>query len=348
MHRMRTAQLLLVTMGAMLSESLPAGHAETTHVTVCLVRSDQSHKTVETAQRGNLTAYSRYPRTAHDLGVRSQRGRQALFRRAGYQRPIEASRRDARPRFAGRRTPHRTRRAQVPHQPRRRGRTLPRDPSTGQAHQFAPSSCALHRRGGRGREVPVWARLRWRGRDIWSSPPAVYATPLTLYLPATGPSGYETNLSDGLLQVTAEGVRRISATGGPLTKGDASPSGFTVQVPIWRLTSVLLLDQPAKALAHSFAGREEATQASAFEARMGNWDPRTRIASHATLPASRAGWHFHTGVHEWLLAGEEQAQLPPSRLPHRSSGLSRAGWQEQGAPCCTSPCPRMSSRPAAR
>jgi glyoxylase-like metal-dependent hydrolase (beta-lactamase superfamily II) len=97
----------------------------------------------------------------------------------------------------------------------------------------------------------------------------------------------------------------------------------------WRLTSVLLLDQPAKGLAYGLDGRDEAVQASTFQTRIGNWDPRTRITTHAALHRSRAGWRFRTGVHDWLLSGAEQERfrhhifLVDRPLYHQPGGKDR-------------------------
>jgi len=65
----------------------------------------------------------------------------------------------------------------------------------------------------------------------------------------------------------------------------------------WRLTAVLLIDQPAKTAAFWLHGRKEGTQVQALQFGLGNWDPRTRVTSHAFLPVWPAGWRFATPRH---------------------------------------------------
>lgn len=67
----------------------------------------------------------------------------------------------------------------------------------------------------------------------------------------------------------------------------ASAQTVAANAPTWRATGVLLIDQVPKSLAFGLAGREEAAAKYAFEWRVGNWDPRTRITGHASLPFSR-------------------------------------------------------------
>jgi glyoxylase-like metal-dependent hydrolase (beta-lactamase superfamily II) len=73
----------------------------------------------------------------------------------------------------------------------------------------------------------------------------------------------------------------------------------------WRVTGVLLIDQAPRTFAFSFQGREEATPAHDFQFKIGNWDPRTRVTSHATLPLSRAAWRFGTTDLDWLVPNDE-------------------------------------------
>jgi glyoxylase-like metal-dependent hydrolase (beta-lactamase superfamily II) len=81
-------------------------------------------------------------------------------------------------------------------------------------------------------------------------------------------------------------------------------------VPTWRLTGVLLIDQPAKGLAFGLSGEDESKQATSVNWRVGNWDPRTRITNHATLPVPKVGWRFRTGLHEWKFSADEIKQFP--------------------------------------
>lgn len=83
------------------------------------------------------------------------------------------------------------------------------------------------------------------------------------------------------------------------------PQPALAQTTDWRLTGVLLIDQPPKSLAYGLQGRQETTQALAVDWKIGNWDPRTRITQHATLPLSPADWRFQTGIHDWLLSRKE-------------------------------------------
>jgi glyoxylase-like metal-dependent hydrolase (beta-lactamase superfamily II) len=69
----------------------------------------------------------------------------------------------------------------------------------------------------------------------------------------------------------------------------------------WRVTGVLLIDQPPKGLAFGLSGEDEAKKENLLNWRVGNWDPRTRITSHATFPLLKTGWRFRTGLHEWKL-----------------------------------------------
>jgi glyoxylase-like metal-dependent hydrolase (beta-lactamase superfamily II) len=73
----------------------------------------------------------------------------------------------------------------------------------------------------------------------------------------------------------------------------------------WRLTGVLLIDQPAKGLAFGLSAEDEGKQTPPLSWRVGNWDPRTRITNHATLPLPKAGWRFRTDVHEWKLTADD-------------------------------------------
>jgi glyoxylase-like metal-dependent hydrolase (beta-lactamase superfamily II) len=77
----------------------------------------------------------------------------------------------------------------------------------------------------------------------------------------------------------------------------------------WRVTGVLLIDRPPKTFAFSFQGREEATPAHDFQFKIGNWDPRTRVTSHATLPLTRAAWRFGTADLDWLVPNDELQQF---------------------------------------
>ncbi len=77
----------------------------------------------------------------------------------------------------------------------------------------------------------------------------------------------------------------------------------------WRVTSVLLIDRPASTLAFGLSGRDEKEPAHAFSARIGNWDPRTRVTAHADLPLSPAAWRFSTGLHEWPVPADFQRQF---------------------------------------
>ena len=73
----------------------------------------------------------------------------------------------------------------------------------------------------------------------------------------------------------------------------------------WRVTGALLIDQPPKSLAFGIYGEDESKQAPPLSWRVGNWDPRTRITYHATLPLARTGWRFRTGLHEWRVSAND-------------------------------------------
>jgi glyoxylase-like metal-dependent hydrolase (beta-lactamase superfamily II) len=75
----------------------------------------------------------------------------------------------------------------------------------------------------------------------------------------------------------------------------------------WRVTGVLLIDQPPRGLAFGLYGEDESKQTPPLSWRVGNWDPRTRITNHATLPPEKAGWRFRTGLHEWRIGAEDVA-----------------------------------------
>jgi hypothetical protein len=79
--------------------------------------------------------------------------------------------------------------------------------------------------------------------------------------------------------------------------------------PTWRLTGVLLIDRPPSDLAFGLQAREEGGRTPAFDLKVGNWDPRTRLTGHATLPRSRAAWRLSTGVREWPLSADEVEQF---------------------------------------
>jgi glyoxylase-like metal-dependent hydrolase (beta-lactamase superfamily II) len=97
----------------------------------------------------------------------------------------------------------------------------------------------------------------------------------------------------------------VVALTGTLFLAGPAVGGSTDPVPAWRLTGVLLIDRPPSGLAFGLQAREEGGRAPAFDLKVGNWDPRTRLTAHATLPRSRAGWHLSTGVHEWKLPDDE-------------------------------------------
>jgi len=72
--------------------------------------------------------------------------------------------------------------------------------------------------------------------------------------------------------------------------------------PHWRMTVVLQLDRPSsKTGAFWFHARAEDNTKVNFQTGIGNWFPRDRVTSHASLPVSPAGWHFSTGVQDWRL-----------------------------------------------
>jgi glyoxylase-like metal-dependent hydrolase (beta-lactamase superfamily II) len=89
----------------------------------------------------------------------------------------------------------------------------------------------------------------------------------------------------------------------PQTTAEAEAPGKT-----WRVTCVLLIDRAPSTVAFGLDGREETAPARSL-ARIGNWDPRTRITTHLELPLSKAGWRFSTGLHEWSVAPEFQKQF---------------------------------------
>jgi glyoxylase-like metal-dependent hydrolase (beta-lactamase superfamily II) len=96
----------------------------------------------------------------------------------------------------------------------------------------------------------------------------------------------------------------------PLVRADQpGDQPATSQAPTWNVTGVLLIDRPPKAFGFGLQGREEGKQAIWFEVKVGTWDPRLRITRHATLPVSRAGWHFTTGSNEWTVPAREQEQF---------------------------------------
>jgi glyoxylase-like metal-dependent hydrolase (beta-lactamase superfamily II) len=77
----------------------------------------------------------------------------------------------------------------------------------------------------------------------------------------------------------------------------------------WRVTGVLLIDQPAKSLAFGLSGEDEAKKGPPLNWRVGNWDPRTRLTFHANLPATKSAWHFRTGLHEWKITAADRANF---------------------------------------
>jgi glyoxylase-like metal-dependent hydrolase (beta-lactamase superfamily II) len=85
--------------------------------------------------------------------------------------------------------------------------------------------------------------------------------------------------------------------------------GLPAPAPTWRLTGVLLIDRPPKEVGFSLQGRAEGAREVVTRVSLGSWDPRTRITGHATLPVTRAGWHLHTGVQEWLVPEAEQTRF---------------------------------------
>jgi glyoxylase-like metal-dependent hydrolase (beta-lactamase superfamily II) len=95
----------------------------------------------------------------------------------------------------------------------------------------------------------------------------------------------------------------------PLILAGTLTQALPAPPPTWRLTGVLLIDQPPKAFGFSLQGRAEGDRTVATHVSLGSWDPRTRITGHATLPVSRAGWHLHTGVHDWLVPEAEQLRF---------------------------------------
>jgi glyoxylase-like metal-dependent hydrolase (beta-lactamase superfamily II) len=86
-------------------------------------------------------------------------------------------------------------------------------------------------------------------------------------------------------------------------------AGQAAEKPTWRTTVVLMLDRPAKTLAFSLDAQEEKASGSHYAWRIGNWDPRPRVTMHTTLPWSPGGWRFQTGIHDWLVSGEEQKRF---------------------------------------
>jgi glyoxylase-like metal-dependent hydrolase (beta-lactamase superfamily II) len=98
----------------------------------------------------------------------------------------------------------------------------------------------------------------------------------------------------------------IAAVGGLDVRADQGENNGP-PAPTWRATGVLLIDRPAQQLAFGLDGRAELGPGH-FAWRIGNWDPRPRITYHATLPWSRAGWHFQTGIHEWQVPADELAR----------------------------------------
>jgi hypothetical protein len=128
-----------------------------------------------------------------------------------------------------------------------------------------------------GPAAPVWLRLAWKGHELWRNRIIVHATPLTLYLPATPDGGYESNLSRRLLRVSAKGAELVDAEGQPHGGFDVSVEGFTVRVPTWKVTGVLLVDQVPKGPDYfGFAGREAATNGHEF-----SWSICSRCRSRA-------------------------------------------------------------------
>ncbi|HEY7314893.1 MAG TPA: MBL fold metallo-hydrolase [Gemmataceae bacterium] len=75
----------------------------------------------------------------------------------------------------------------------------------------------------------------------------------------------------------------------------------------WRVTGVLLIDQPPKGLAFGLYGEDESKRTPPLNWRVGNWDPRTRITNHATLPLGKTAWRFRTELHEWKVSADEIA-----------------------------------------
>ena len=166
-----------------------------------------------------------------------------------------------------------------------------------------------------GPQTPVRVRIAAERGELFHSPPATYAAPLVVYLPAAPTGGYSTNLSDQLLLISEQGASWAEPVGKPPAKSaiklpaelSASADRFTVHVPTVHVTAVLLLDKPANMLAAQLAAREEATQNIDFEPKLGNWDPRARLTAHGTLSYSQAGWTILSGVPEWKLTAAEQA-----------------------------------------
>ncbi|HEV3341924.1 MAG TPA: MBL fold metallo-hydrolase, partial [Pirellulales bacterium] len=77
----------------------------------------------------------------------------------------------------------------------------------------------------------------------------------------------------------------------------------------FRVTGVLLLDRPAQSMATQLTGRDEAKSTEDFQFRIGNWDPRNRVTQHSELPRSPTTWRFSTGLHEWRLSPDDQAEF---------------------------------------
>ncbi|MGA2615968.1 MAG: MBL fold metallo-hydrolase [Thermoguttaceae bacterium] len=149
-----------------------------------------------------------------------------------------------------------------------------------------------------GAPAPVWLRLAWKGRELWRNRINIYTTPLTLYLPATPEGGYESNVSPKQLRVSAKGAELVDVKGQPPGGFDVSVEGFTVRVPTWKVTGVLLADQvPKNPNFYGLGGLEGATNGNGFSWNLGSWEQRARTTTHAVLSMSLAGWNLQTDLH---------------------------------------------------
>jgi len=90
----------------------------------------------------------------------------------------------------------------------------------------------------------------------------------------------------------------------------ASHDAIAAEPAIWRMTAVLLLDEPeTKTGAFWFNARNDSDATTGFQTGVGNWDPRARVTGHANLPISAKGWTVSTGLQTGTIDRNDQVRF---------------------------------------
>ncbi len=333
MRNWKTIVLLSICITASAIGVSQATAAATTRVAISLVRADQPRETVDAARQGSDEPHYRGPVTTWPFGIIVD-GKH------------EFDEHDAKGQIVRRPTSLTLDLAEGEHAIEPGGHKF--RIARGKVESLSPEILAQENRVAlrlhpvtfttmedQGAAAPVWVRLAWKDRELWRNRINVYATPLTLYLPAMPEGGYESNVSPKLLRVSAKGAELVAAKGQatqPPGGFDVPVEGFTVRLPTWKVTGVLLADQvPKNPNYFGLGGLEPATNGNGFTWNLGSWEQRAPHDDPRAAPDVAGGLELADGPPPVACALGHGTAIQAPRRHRRSAAVRTAGGHEERA-----------------